>query len=122
MPGVRALAFALLLCALFIWPAVSAQAEVQVPAIIGDNMVLQAGIKVRIWGKANPGERVTVLFNSKTAQATADQQGRWQTFIGPLTAGGPFALTIKGTNTLTFKNVLVERFGFVPASQIWSGR
>ena len=106
MPGVRALTFALV-CALFILRAVSAQAEVQVPAIIGDNMVLQAGIKVRIWGKANPGERVTVLFNSKAAQATADQQGQWQTFIGPLSAGGPFELTIKGSNSLTFKNVLV---------------
>ena len=97
---------ALFVCA-FIGSGSTAHAEVRVPAIIGDNMVLQAGIKVRIWGKANPGERVTVLFNSKTAQATADQQGRWQTFIGPLTAGGPFELTIKGTNTLTFKNVLV---------------
>ena len=79
----------------------------QLPAIIGDNMVLQAGIKIRIWGKANPGERVSVLFNSETAQATADQHGRWQTFIGPLTAGGPFELRIKGSNSLTFKNVLV---------------
>jgi sialate O-acetylesterase len=86
-------------------------AEVRVPAIIGDNMVLQAGMKVRIWGKADPGERVTVRINSQSASATADQQGRWQTFIGPLKAGGPFELTIKGSNTLTFKNVL--------AGEVW---
>lgn len=104
---VGTLVSALLVCAFSIASGRTAEAEVRVPAIIGDNMVLQAGIKVRIWGKANPGERVTVLFNSKTAQATADQQGRWQTFLGPLSAGGPFELTIKGTNTLTFKNVLV---------------
>ncbi|HJZ82892.1 MAG TPA: sialate O-acetylesterase, partial [Pyrinomonadaceae bacterium] len=82
-------------------------AEVRVPAIIGDNMVLQAGMKVRLWGKAAPAERVTVSFNSKSAQATADSAGHWQTFIGPFKAGGPFELTIKGTNTVVFKNVLV---------------
>ena len=95
---------ALCLCALVTgW----AHATVHVPAIIGDNMVLQAGMKVRIWGKADPGELVTVRLNSQTAHATADGSGHWQTFVGPLKAGGPFDLTIKGTNTLTFKNVLV---------------
>jgi sialate O-acetylesterase len=74
-------------------------------------MVLQAGTKVRIWGKANPGERVTVLINSQTSSTTADQQGDWQTFVGPLRAGGPFELTIKGSNTLTFKNIL--------AGEVW---
>jgi sialate O-acetylesterase len=85
----------------------SARAAVRVPAIIGDNMVLQAGMKVRIWGKADPGERVTVRFNSQTGQATADGAGHWQMSIGPFKAGGPFDLTISGTNTLTFKNILV---------------
>ncbi|MGH9962859.1 MAG: sialate O-acetylesterase, partial [Pyrinomonadaceae bacterium] len=56
---------------------------------------------------ASPGERVAVSFNSKTAQTTADQQGHWQTFMGPFKAGGPFMLTIKATNTITLKNVLV---------------
>jgi sialate O-acetylesterase len=84
-----------------------AHAEVRMPAIIGDNMVVQAGMKVRIWGKANPGERVTVRFNSQTTSAPTDQQGQWQTFIGPFKAGGPFEMIIKGGNTLTFKNILV---------------
>src|SRR5258705_693674 len=82
-------------------------AEVHVPSIIGDNMVLQAGIKVRIWGTAQPGERVTVTFASNKANATADAQGRWQTQIGPFKAGGPLVLTVAGSNTLTFSNVLV---------------
>ena len=82
-------------------------AEVRVPSIIGDNMVLQQGMKVRIWGTASPGERVAISFNSKTARTTADLGGRWQTLIGPFKAGGPFVLTIEATNTLTYKNVLV---------------
>src|SRR6266436_5597272 len=96
-----------LVCAVLTTLSSSAYAEVRVPAIIGDNMVLQADIKVRVWGKASPGERVAVSFNSKNAQSTADQQGHWQTFIGPFKAGGPFELTVRGSNTLTFKNVLV---------------
>jgi sialate O-acetylesterase len=97
----------LLICIAMMILGHSAFAEVRVPAIIGDNMVLQAGLKVRIWGHANPGERVTVGINSQSASATADLHGQWQTFIAPMKAGGPFELTIKGTNTLTFKNVLV---------------
>lgn len=70
-------------------------------------MVLQQGMKVRIWGSANPGERVRVSFNSATARATADHRGNWETLIGPFKAGGPYVLTIAGSDTVTFKNVLV---------------
>src|SRR5258705_579909 len=85
----------------------AAHAEVHVPSIIGDNMVLQQGQKVRVWGTAQPGERVKVACASRKGSATADARGRWQTLIGPLKAGGPFVLTIAGSNTLTFQNVLV---------------
>src|SRR5215216_4591662 len=97
---------------LLIWLAilVSAgvvRAEVRLPAIIGDNMVLQQGMKVRIWGDAKPGEHVNVTFDKKSASTVADAQGRWQVSIGPLKAGGPSELTVKGDNVLTIKNVLV---------------
>ena len=83
------------------------RAEVRLPAIIGDNMVLQQGMKVRIWGSANAGEHVTVTFEKKSVSAVADAQGRWQVLIGPLKAGGPSELIVKGENVLTIKNVLV---------------
>src|SRR4029453_18132448 len=82
----------------------SAFAAVRVPAIIGDNMVLQQGMKVRIWGWANPNEQVNVKIANQKAKATADAKGNWQALIGPLKAGGPFVLTI---NSLKFNNVLV---------------
>ncbi len=82
----------------------SAFAAVRVPAIIGDNMVLQQGMKVRIWGWANPNEQVNVEIANQKAKATADAKGNWQALIGPLKAGGPFVLTI---NSLKFNNVLV---------------
>jgi sialate O-acetylesterase len=83
------------------------QAEVHVPSIIGDNMVLQQEMKVRIWGEAKPNEHITVKFNSTTANTIADTQGHWQTMIGPYKPGGPYELTIRGENTLVFHNVLV---------------
>jgi sialate O-acetylesterase len=82
-------------------------AEVRVSSIIGDNMVLQQGTKVRIWGKANAGERIAVTFEKKSVNTVADSQGRWQVWVGPLKAGGPSDLTIEGDNVLTVKNVLV---------------
>jgi sialate O-acetylesterase len=81
--------------------------EVRLPAIISDNMVLQQGVKVRIWGNAKSGERVTVTLKDKSASAVADAQGRWQAWLDPLKAGGPLELTVKGDNLLTIKNVLV---------------
>src|SRR5947209_19805589 len=83
-----------------------ASAEVRVPSIIGDNMVLQQGQKDRVWGWAAPGERVTVTFNALTARAVADERGRWQVFIVPLHAGGQFTLAVAGTNTLSSLIVL----------------
>ena len=92
--------FILLICT-------STQAAVRVPALVGNNMVLQQEKKVRIWGWAEPNEKVTLTFANQKAEATADAQGHWQTFIGPLKAGGPFEMTLIASNTLTFKNILV---------------
>ena len=85
----------------------SAFADVRVPSLIGDNMVLQQGKKVRIWGWASPNEKVSVTFANQRANAVADASGHWQAHIGPLKAGGPFELTISGNNTLKLNNVLV---------------
>ena len=85
----------------------AARAEVRLPAIIGDNMVLQQGVKVRIWGNAKPGERVIVTLKDKSASAVADAQGRWQVWLEPLKAGGPLELTVKVDNVVNVKNVLV---------------
>jgi sialate O-acetylesterase len=84
-----------------------ALAKVSVPSLIGDNMVLQAGKQIRIWGSAEPRESVTVELANKKDSAIADDHGRWQVLLGPLKPGGPFVLTIRGSNVLSFNNVLV---------------
>ena len=84
-----------------------AHAEVKLPALISDGMVLQQGVKVNIWGTADPGERVTVTLKDQEASGVADREGQWKVRLGPLGPGGPFTMTITGKNTLTLHDVLV---------------
>jgi len=84
-----------------------ALAKITVPSLISDNMVLQSGQKARIWGRGDPGERVSIAIAGQKATAVTDDAGKWQTKIGPLKAGGPFELTISGSNTITITNVLI---------------
>ena len=85
----------------------SVRSDVELPSLFSDNMVLQQGMKARVWGKADPGEKVTVTLDRKKATATADEKGNWAATLGPLKSGGPFTLTVTGNNTITLNNVLV---------------
>ena len=84
-----------------------ASAEVKLPKLISDNMVLQQGMKVRIWGTAEPGEKVAVAFRDQKVATEAGPDGRWEVYLQPLKAGGPDTLTISGNNTIALKDVLV---------------
>lgn len=86
-----------------------ASAEVKLPNIFSDHMVLQQGKKVNVWGTAAPEERVTMKFAKQTVRAVANAEGRWQVQLSPLAASvKPQTLTVKGkTNKVTFRNVLV---------------
>ena len=83
-------------------------ANVRVPAIIGEHMVLQAGDHTPIYGWADPGEAVAVSVGDATATTTAGPDGKWQViFTGLKTGATPVTVTIAGTNTLTYQDVLV---------------
>jgi len=90
---------------LAVGPAI--QAEVKLPALISDNMLLQANKPVPIWGSADAGEKVTVHFAGQTAATAADSNGRWLVKLQPLDANISGVLTVEGTNTLKITNVLV---------------
>src|SRR5881394_3345802 len=64
--------------------------------LFASDMVLQRDVEDPIWGWTDPGKRVTVSMNGKTATATADQTGKWLAKIGPFQAGGPYELTVSG--------------------------
>lgn len=85
-----------------------AEGKIRLPALISDNMVLQEGEKVSIWGASDAGEKVTVGFLGQSVTSKADAKGGWEVEIGPFKAGGPFQMTIAaGGETKKIKNVLV---------------
>jgi sialate O-acetylesterase len=84
----------------------SVSAEVRLPSVIGDNMVLQHGRQVPLWGWAAPHEKVTVAIDGRTRETVAGKDGRWTLQLAAHKPGGPFELTITGQNSITLKNVL----------------
>lgn len=84
----------------------AASADVIPHPLFTDNMVLQRGAPVAIYGKAPDGETVAVSIAGQEASTVA-KDGHWRVVLEPLKAGGPHSLTIRGANTVTFQNVLV---------------
>jgi sialate O-acetylesterase len=86
----------------------SARAEVSLNTMFGDHMVLQQGIANRVWGRADPEEKVTVSIAGQTHETTAAADGSWELRLDPIAEyGGPHTLTVRGTNEVSFKDVLV---------------
>lgn len=83
------------------------RAEVRLPSLIGDNMVLQQKAKATVWGRANPNEKVTVKIGEITQTTTAGADGHWALKLGALKAGGPYEMTVSGRNKIVLHNVLV---------------
>lgn len=85
-----------------------ATADVEVPGLFSDHMVLQQGQAIPVWGSADPGEGVTVEFAGQKKSVAAGPDGAWMIRIGPLSASvEPRPLVIRGTNTITINDVLV---------------
>jgi len=84
-----------------------ADANVKLPALISDNMMLQRDIPVPIWGTATPGEHVRVAIGKQTVSAVAGPDGRWQVRLKPMKAGGPLEMVVTGKNKIKARNILV---------------
>lgn len=86
------------------------EAEVELPALLSDGMVLQQQTDARFWGWATPGESVTVNASwegSVSVAVTAGEDGKWKTTLKTPRAGGPFVVTVKGENAITLQNILI---------------
>ncbi len=103
MGSIRNLGIAYLL----LMGAATARAEVKLPALFGNRMVLQRNRPLHIWGMAAPDEKVTVRFDRSRGNAVADALGRWSVYLAPHAAGGPFTLTVQGKNTVQLSDILV---------------
>lgn len=85
-------------------------ADVKLPALFADQMVLQQQTKVALWGQADPGEAIEIYGSwnpEDTIKLRADARGHWKARIATAAAGGPYMLTFKGHNTITLHDVLL---------------
>lgn len=103
----------ILLQALILLCAASSFADVTLPHILGNNMVLQSDAPIKIWGMADPDENVTVSFRSRVASATTGADGHWQVELGSFSQGGPYEMEITGNTTITLTNIL--------CGEVWVG-
>ena len=96
--------FALIVCC-----SAAAWAAVTLPAVFDDNMVLQRGQSVPVWGRAAPGEEVSVSIAGQTKTTKADDGGCWKLTLDELKTGEPLTMTVKGSSgsAIIFQNVLV---------------
>jgi len=85
------------------------RAEVKLPAIFGDNMVLQQQSNAAIWGKAtvNTNVKVTTSWNQKSYSAETGSDGNWKLKVETPIAGGPYSIVISDGKELTLNNVLI---------------
>ena len=103
----------LLAAVLAIFAVSSTQANVRLPALFSDHMVLQRDVSVPVWGWADAGEPITVQFAGQEKNAVADAAGKWTVKLDPLKTGNPQTLVVQGKNTVTIQDVLV--------GEVWLG-
>ncbi|MFC1574225.1 sialate O-acetylesterase [Candidatus Latescibacterota bacterium] len=82
-------------------------ADITLPSVIGENMVIQRDADICLWGWADPGENITVSVDTMSIAVKADSNGEWKVVCGPLKPGGPIDVTFTGKNTISLSNVLV---------------
>ena len=85
----------------------TAFADVKLPNIFGDHMVLQQAQKNKVWGLAEAGEAITVSINGQTQSTKADADGKWHVMLESIPVGGPYDMTVKGKNEIKFTDILV---------------
>ena len=91
----------------FVSSWVTAWADVRLPAIISDHMVLQRNMPVKIWGWASPGENISVTIAGQQLETHANASGAWSVTLRAISERGPYELTVRGTNALLVQDVLV---------------
>ncbi len=82
-------------------------AQIKLPTLVRDSMILQRDTKVNIWGWAAPGENITASFNGKKYQAKTGADGKWIFQLTPTKAGGPYTMELSGKNKIILKEILV---------------
>lgn len=83
------------------------QADVSVPSLFSDHMVLQRNKPIQVWGWGDPGESVKVTLNGKSSRTKTGKDGKWKVDLPSMDAGGPYVMQIAGNNNLNISDVLI---------------
>lgn len=97
----------MIVACLFLFSIEKINAQVKLPQLIRDSMVLQRDSKINIWGWASKGEKIKIKFNGKNFKATANADGKWQLQLPPMKAGGPYTMNIDASNHIVLNNILI---------------
>ena len=86
-----------------------AGAEVRLPNIFSNHMVLQRGVPLKVWGTADDGEKISLKFGPRTFSTTADERGAWVIELPALKADGGKSpqITLKGKHTIVLEDILI---------------
>ncbi len=82
-------------------------AQVKLPALVRDSMVLQRETPLTIWGWAAKDENITIAFNNKTFNTKANDAGKWFVVLPAMKAGGPYTMDITASNHLHLQDILI---------------
>ncbi len=93
-----------ILFSFFVWHSA---AQVRLPALVRDSMVLQRDTKIKIWGWASKGEKISIRFNGKNYRTTTGADGKWMLQLPPMKAGGPYTMDISGSSKISLKDILI---------------
>lgn len=98
----------LLIVICFVWlGSLISYADIILPRLISDGMILQRNVPLTIWGWADPEENVFLEFMGEQYNEVADKFGKWKVQIPPQNAGGPFEMKIQGNNLVKIKNIKI---------------
>lgn len=101
----------ILFCTTILFFQTFTYAQISLPKVFGDSMVLQRGIKIPVWGNSTPGALIVAKLGNIQATAKADQQGKWKISFPVFKAGGPYTLEIaesgKPDSKIKLKGILI---------------
>ncbi|KAA8483423.1 sialate O-acetylesterase [Arcticibacter tournemirensis] len=82
-------------------------AQIRLPQLIRDSMVLQRNTTLKLWGWASPGEKIKIRFNGKSVNTSAGRDGKWNAALPAMKPGGPFEMQLTGKNSIILKDILI---------------
>ncbi len=85
----------------------SSRAEIRLPKVFGNHMVLQCDKPLVFWGWADPGETVKIQAGAQSVSAKANDSGEWQATLPAMKAGGPIKVVITGSSQVEFDDILI---------------